>query len=218
MSMDEIIKYVTQIGGPVAVIGSAIFFLLRNYIAKRIEADFSERVEAFKHVNSTEIERLRANFTAKLEELRATLSVSQAAATLLLQKRIGAYEEIFSRIHTLRNALNSLQVSASSAKYESARQERVAEFLNASSELDRCAAKVVPFISPRVEQQLTKLILALGNHGINFFEGQSKLASDEWRPFLEMQNNLEGLIRDDLCSVLSDGKLTYPEMHLAEGA
>lgn len=214
--MNEIVRYIAQIGGPIAVLGAGMFFLLRNYIAKRIEADFSERLEAFKHGNSTEIEHLRADLSTKLEGLRASLSVSQTAATLLLQKRIAAYEEICSRIHILRDALNSLQISASSVKYESVRQEKVEQFIDASSEIQRYAARAVPFISPRVEKQLTEITTTLGEHGYKLFDGYSKLDLEEWQPFLAMQNNLEEIIREDLCSVLADGKLTYPEMDLAK--
>lgn len=212
--MNEILNIISLIIILVSILGPLFFWYIRKYISKRIETGFSLQVEAFKHSNSIEVEHLKADFNTRIELLRASLSVSQSAATLLLQKRIAAYEGIFSRLHELTDKLCSLKVRNSPATHKSTIAELVNQFCYATSEMRRHAETVVPFISSEVVLLLNEITSEMHNQANNIYAGQSKSDIDEWQSFLSKKNQLENIIREDLCSIITDGKLTYPEINL----
>ena len=208
--MSQITDYVISVGGPIALVSTGMFYLLKQYVKERIKSDFAEQIEQLKHANQKELEQVRAEIGARLEQMKSSLGVAQSAASHLIQRRLSAYEDVFQQIDTYMNALIGVQRVHALQMSSDANKETIL-FYDAASDFDRIVTRYQPFISSKVYICLSKLGIMIVSAGQKVIKEASLLGEEGMKPILTHKQELESFIRDDLVAILETGTITFPD-------
>lgn len=210
--LEAITFYLLKIGGPIAIVSTGMFFLLKHYVTERIKSDFENKLEAVRQTNKTSIEVLRATMQKDLESIKSSLEISRTTTHLLIERRIRYYEEFFEVSHVLYNAVTEVKVAVQSFQGQTREQYLDAAQVNLFSAHQKFlawSATRSAFIQRKVGVAIVDVFQTMNDAA----DAATKLDLPEMKKktsqFLSQQVEVEEMIRDDLMAIQKSGKLDY---------